>query len=75
MYIFFLMFMREDSVRMLVRGLPEHEALVKATAQDHAKRGQRSFSYESQTHCSIGFTIVSTFPLFERLYMFKMAEV
>ena len=52
----------------------DFEALVKSTGQDQATPGHRSFDYESQTHCSVGYTIVSTFPQIERLYKFKMGE-
>ena len=52
----------------------DFEALVKSTGQDHATRGHKSFDYESQTPCSVGYTIVSTFPQFERLYKFKTEE-
>ena len=49
----------------------DFEALVKSTGQD---QGDRSFDYESQTPCSVGYTIVSTFPQFDRLYKFKLGE-
>ena len=52
----------------------DFEALVKSTGQDHGTRGHKSFDYESQTPCSVGYTIVSTFPRFERLYKFHMGE-
>ena len=41
---------------------PDFEARVITTGQDHATRGHRSFDYESQTPCTVGYEIVSTFP-------------
>ena len=53
---------------------PDLEALLKSRAQDQATRGHRFFDYESQTPCSVGYTIVSTFPQFERYYKIRVGE-
>ena len=56
------------------RGECRFNAVMKSARQDHATWGQRSFDYESQTTCSLAYTIVSTLPQFERLYKFKVRE-
>ena len=44
------------------------------TGQEHPERGHRSFDYESQTPCSVGYHIVSTFPQFNIGYQSRMGE-
>ena len=39
----------------------DFEALVIPTRLDHPERGDRTFEYETQTPCSVGYYIVSTF--------------
>ena len=50
------------------------EAVIIPTGQDHQERMQRSFDYESQTPCSVGYYIVSTFPQFNVGYQSRMGE-
>ena len=50
----------------------DFEALVIPTGQDHPEGGHRSFDYESQTPCSVGYYIVSTFPQFHIGYQARM---
>ena len=50
------------------------EALVIPTGQEHPERGHRSFDYECQTPCSVGYYIVSTFPQFNNGYQARMGE-
>ena len=38
----------------------DFEALVKSTGQEQATRGDGSFDYETQTPCSVDYTIVSS---------------
>ena len=52
----------------------DFEALVIPTGQEHPERGHRSFDYESQTPCSVGYHIVSTFPQFNIGYQARMGE-
>ena len=51
----------------------EFEPLVIPTGQDHATR-HRSFDKESQTSCSVGYYIVSTFPHFNKGYKHELGE-
>ena len=51
----------------------DFEARVGSTPDEHPVRGNRSFEYESQTPFSVEFTIVSTFPLFERRFKYCVA--
>ena len=52
----------------------DFQALVVPTGQEHAERGHRFFDYESQTPCSVGYYIVSSFPQFNVGYQCQMGE-
>ena len=39
----------------------DFEALVKEKEIDHPTRGHKSFDYETQTPCSVGYKVISLF--------------
>ena len=52
----------------------DFEAMVRSTGDEHPVRGHKSFEYERQTPFSVGYTIVSTFPQFERSFKYCVGE-
>ena len=52
----------------------DFEALVKQTDLDHPTRGHKSFDYETQTPCLVGFKVISLFPELEGDYQSYVGE-
>ena len=46
----------------------DFEALVKASEINHPVRGHKTFDYETQTPCSVGYNVVSCFPQYNGKY-------
>ena len=52
----------------------DFEALVKQTDLDHPTRGHKSFDYETQTPCSVGYKVISLIPELEGDYQSYVGE-
>ena len=52
----------------------DFEALVKASDIYHPVRGHKTFDYETQTPCSVGFNVVSCFPRYNGQYQYHLGE-
>ena len=48
----------------------DFEAMLRSTGGENLVRGHKSFQYERQTPFSVGYTIISTFPPFERQFQY-----
>ena len=52
----------------------DFEALVKASDIDHPVQGHKSFDYESQVPCSVGYNVLSCFPQYNGKYQSHLGE-
>ena len=52
----------------------DFEAFINPTGNTHPNRGHKTFEYELQTPCSVGWKIISVVPQFERDYQSKVGD-